>query len=33
MFFGLITPAGRAINLGEVIANGSDKASMQVDIA
>jgi hypothetical protein len=25
-----ITPAGRAINLGEVIANGSDKASMQV---
>jgi hypothetical protein len=25
-----ITPAGRAINLGEVIANGSEKASMQV---
>jgi hypothetical protein len=25
-----VTPAGRAINLGEVIANGSDKASMQV---
>jgi hypothetical protein len=25
-----ITPAGRAINLGEVIPNGSDKASMQV---
>jgi hypothetical protein len=25
-----ITPAGRAINLGEVIAGGSDKASMQI---